>query len=57
MHGDDLNLAVLAACRLSFLRFFPFADTGKDTGEKDVVFVLQKIDTLGQTDFGHVRRV
>ena len=57
MHVDDLNLAVLAACRLCFLRYFPVADSGKDTGEKDVVVVLQKIDTLAQTDFGHVRRV
>ena len=41
---DDLKLAVLAACRLFFLRYLPVIDSGKDTGEKEVVFVLRKID-------------
>ena len=44
MQDDDLNPAVLAACRLCFLRYLPVIDSVKDTGEKEVVFVLQKMD-------------
>ena len=41
---DDLNVAVFAACRLCFPHFLPVVDSGKDTGEQEVVFVLPKIE-------------
>ena len=41
---DDKNLAVLAACRLCFPRYLPAIDSGNGIGEKEVVFMLQKID-------------
>ena len=34
-HDDDLNLAVLAACRLSFPRLVPVNDAGNEIGEKE----------------------
>ena len=41
---DDLNLAVLAACRWCFPRQLPVIESSKGTGEKEVLFVLQRID-------------
>ena len=44
MHDDDLNLAVLATCHLCFPRYLPVVDSGKDTGENEVVLGCEKID-------------